>query len=75
MEKAKTIKDSDFPYCRESQKTLDNFIKQVNNVFLVKPLIYATKQNKCRYIGSFLHGISADNWEAYNHRNLKIDNP
>lgn len=61
MEKAKTIKDPDSPYSGESQRALDNFVQQVNNVFLTKLLTYVTKQDKCRYIWGFLHGISTDN--------------
>lgn len=43
MEKAKTVKDLDPLYSGKSQKALDNFIRQVNNIFLSKPLIYATE--------------------------------
>lgn len=74
IEKAKTIKDPDPPYNRKFQKALDNFIRQVNNVFLTKSLIYTIKQDKCRYVRGFLCDISADDWEAYNHWNLKINN-
>ena len=75
MEKVKTVKDLDPPYSREFQKTLDNFVRQVDNIFLAKLLTYVTEQDKCRYVGDFLHGILADNWKAYDHWNLKIDNP
>ena len=74
MEKVKTVKDLDPPYSREFQKTLDNFVRQVDNIFFVKSLTYATEQDKCRYVGDFLRGILADNWKAYDHWNLKIDN-
>lgn len=43
MERAKTVKDSDPLYSGKSQKALDNFIQQVNNIFLSKPLTYTTK--------------------------------
>lgn len=75
MEKVKTVKDLDSPYSRKFQKTLDNFVRQVDNIFLAKSLTYATEQDKCRYVGDFLHSILADNWKAYDHWNLKIDNP
>lgn len=75
MEKAKTVKDPDLLYSGESQKALDNFVKQVNNVFLAKLLTYAIKQDKCQYVESFLRDILADNWETHNHQNFEIDNP
>ena len=75
MERAKTIKDLDPPYSGESQKALDNFVRQVDNVFLAKSLTYATEQDKCRYIEDFLHDIPANGWEAYNYWNLEMDNP
>ena len=43
MKKAKIIKDPDFSYSGESQSALDNFVQQVNNVFLTKLLTYATE--------------------------------
>ena len=71
MEKAKTVKDPDLLYSGESQKALDNFVKQVNNVFLAKLLTYAIKQDKCQYVESFLRDILADNWETHNHQNFE----
>lgn len=75
MERAKTVKDPDPAYRRESQKAFDNFVRQVNNVFFAKPLTYATEQDKCQYVGGFLRGIPINDWEAYNHQNLKMDDP
>lgn len=74
MERAKTIKDPDLSYSSKFQRVLDNFVQQVNNVFLTKPLTYKSEQDKCWYVGDFLRGISADNWEAYDHWNLYMDN-
>lgn len=67
VEKAKTVKDPDLPYSGESQKVLDNSVRQVDNIFFAKPLTYITEQDKYRYVGSFLHSIFADNWETYDH--------
>lgn len=74
MERAKTIKDPDPLYNRKFQKVLDNFIRQVNNVFFTKSLIYTIKQDKCRYVRGFLRDIPTDDWEAYNYWNLKMNN-
>lgn len=73
LKRAKTIKDPDLPYNNESQRALDIFTRQVNNVFFAKQLTYTIKQDKCRYARGFLRSIFADDWETYNQQNLMID--
>lgn len=75
LEKAKTVKDPDPPYSGESQEHLDVFIRQVDNVFLAKPLTYESEEEKCRYAGGYLRGIPAEDWDAYDEKNSALDEP
>lgn len=75
LEEAKTVKEPDPLYSGESQKHLDVFIRQVDNVFLAKPLTYESEEEKCRYAGGYLRGIPAKDWDAYDGKNLSLDEP
>ena len=51
-------------YKGKSQKHLDQFLMQVNNVFKAQSTIYALDKNKCRFAGSLYDGIPCTNWRA-----------
>ena len=60
LECAKRIHMPDL-YKSKSQKHLDQFLIQVNDVFKAQPTIYASDEDKCRFAGSLYNGIPRTN--------------
>ena len=71
LERAKKVRNSNL-YLRKSQRTLDEYISQVDLIFQTKPLTYANKEAKCFYAAAFLAGISQCKWVAEDQK-IKAD--
>ena len=56
LKRAKKVCDSNV-YWEESQRTLNEYISQVNFVFQTKPLTYASEKAKCFHTAVFLGSI------------------
>ena len=63
LERAKCIRMPDV-YKSESQKHLDWFLMQVNNMFKAQLTIYALDKDKCHFAGSLYDGTPRTNWRA-----------